>query len=246
MINKFSLKFGDFLFNNAFPIYNILYPIFKSRSDRSEIDLIKRIVKSGNVVLDIGGNIGFYTKILSGLVGPKGIVYTFEPDDINFKRLKLNTSTLKNVRLIHKAVSCDNAGVTLYKSNTLNVDHRTYAHDDTDFHEDIESTSIDALFQNQQVDFIKMDIQGYEMQALRGMVNTLRKNMPIIIMEYWPHGLKSAGESPIELITFLKNIGYEIKEIIHGIPNEISFDIESSLEWHSDKFTNIFASKKGD
>ncbi len=246
MINKFSIKFGDFLFKHAFPIYNTLYTIFKSRSDRSEIDLIKRTVKPGNVVLDIGGNIGFYTKILSNLVGPNGLVYTFEPDAINFQRLKQNTITLKNVQLINKAVSYHNAGVILYKSNTLNVDHRTYAHDDTDFHEDIESISIDELFKNQSIDFIKMDIQGYEMQALRGMINTLRKNMPVFIMEYWPHGLKSAGESPIEMVAFLESLGYEIKEIIGGIPTEISFNIESSIGWGSDKFTNIFASKKRD
>ena len=85
---KSSLAIGHFLYKNVFPVYNILYPIFKKWQDAYEIELLKRFIKKGDTVLDIGANIGFYAEILSDLVGPAGKIYSFEPDPQNLKHLK--------------------------------------------------------------------------------------------------------------------------------------------------------------
>ena len=53
MVNKFSLSLGNFLFKNAYPIYNIVYPIFKRKQDKLEIDFLTKTIKPGMVVLDI-------------------------------------------------------------------------------------------------------------------------------------------------------------------------------------------------
>ena len=105
MSQSFSIQVGKFLYKNAFPLYNLIYPVFKRKQDAREITLITSIVKPGFNILDIGANIGFYTQIFSNLVGPNGTVHAFEPEATNFNYLQQNLRTNKNVKLINKAVS---------------------------------------------------------------------------------------------------------------------------------------------
>ena len=97
MPSALSIKIGDFLYKNAFPIYNVIYPFFKRKQDKHEIALLKQYVKKGDIVLDIGANIGFYTKILAELVGENGKVYAFEPDKTNFSYLMKNSESLNRL-----------------------------------------------------------------------------------------------------------------------------------------------------
>lgn len=71
-----------------------------------ETELAKKEVKKGNVVLDIGANIGYYTLIFAKLVGEDGKVFAFEPDPTNFALLKKNVEMngYKNVMFVQKAV----------------------------------------------------------------------------------------------------------------------------------------------
>ena len=73
---------------------------------------MKKYIRKGAIVLDIGANIGFYTKILSELVGDNGKVYAFEPDKTNFGYLMKNAGHLKNVVFINKAVSDKTGKIT--------------------------------------------------------------------------------------------------------------------------------------
>src|SRR5690606_12592032 len=124
--NYTKIKLGNWLFKNCFPIYNYTYSRFKRKSDVSEINVLKNLVKEGHHVLDIGGNIGFYARLLSNLVGHNGKVYSFEPEKTNFKYLQKNTAELKNVKLFNSAVSDKKGILKVYTSKLLNVDHRTY------------------------------------------------------------------------------------------------------------------------
>ena len=130
MVNKFSLSLGNFLFKNAYPIYNIVYPIFKRKQDKLEIDFLTKTIKPGMVVLDIGANIGFYTEIVSKLVGSTGKIHAFEPDSLNFQRLQKKLLGCSNVNLVQKAVSINSENLKIYTSKVLNVDHRTYEVED--------------------------------------------------------------------------------------------------------------------
>ncbi len=206
MPSSFSIKLGDFLYKNAFPIYNIIYPIFKKRQDKHEIALLKKYIRNGDVVLDIGANIGFYTKILSDLVGESGKVYAFEPDKKNFSYLKQNTGDLKNVEFINKAVSDKSGEITLYQSDLLNVDHKTYATENYTSTAVIECIKADDAVAGQKINFIKIDIQGYEYFAFKGMQEILKYNDLKIITEFYPYGIKESGVSITEFFnTFKEN-----------------------------------------
>jgi FkbM family methyltransferase len=189
-----------------------LYFIFKHIKDRKEIALLNRIVKPDNVVLDIGSNIGFYTTLLSKAVGPQGQVFSFEPDSKNYNHLYQSTKGLLNVQIHQKAVASKTQKIVLYTSKELNVDHRTYKPEQFDQEIEIDAVCIDDFLKDQQkVDVIKIDIQGFEMEALIGMTHIITNNHNIkILSEFWPYGLKMAGYSAVEYYENLIDLGFRI------------------------------------
>lgn len=224
--NYTKIRIGNFLYKYCFPLYNITYTRFKLRNDKTEIDLLKKIVQPGLHVLDIGANIGFYARVISGLVGPKGMVYCFEPDQLNYMHLLKNTGNLVNVKPFNLAVSDRKDTLKVYKSKLLNVDHRTYPVNNYDSVEEISAVSIDELVSEgviKQVDVIKIDIQGYELTAFKGMSKLLGSGSNIrIIAEYWPHGFKRAGTSAIAFYNFFNELGFKFYLIDNGSLEEVS------------------------
>ncbi len=224
-----------------------MYPIFKRRQDTVELQLIDSIVRPGFMVLDIGANIGFYTKIFSSLVGLKGQVHAFEPEATNFNYLEQNLRTDTNVTLIKKAVSDKTGPLKIYLSNLLNVDHRTYPVDDYSHVLEINATTIDDyLTQNNihKIDFIKMDIQGFEMAALKGMEKTLSNNPEIkMITELWPCGLKKAGNSAVEVYDYLTNLDFNLFLITEKELQRLTTETLGELKDHEQKYYNVLVCK---
>ncbi len=228
MPSSLSIKLGDFLYKNAFPVYNIIYPIFKNNQDKHEIALLKRHIKKGGVVLDIGANIGFYTKILSELVGETGKVYAFEPDKKNFSYLQKNAAHLKNVELINKAVSDKTGTITLYQSDLLNVDHKTYATENYTSKTEIECVAMDDIIPNHKVDFIKIDIQGFEYFAFQGMLKIFKENNNLkIITEFYPLGLYNAKIDALNFFELLWKNNFIVSKTENDMMSEfLKSDIE--------------------
>ncbi|MEI6137670.1 MAG: FkbM family methyltransferase [Mariniphaga sp.] len=210
MANKIVILIGNWLYNNMYILYKPLYFLFKYYTDRNEIALLKSVVKPGITILDIGANIGFYTTIFSKAVGPKGQVSSFEPDITNYHHLRENTKGLSNVQIHHKAVASETQNILLYTSKEINVDHRTYKHEKFDQKIEITAISLDEFVKNNEgIDVIKIDIQGFEMQAMKGMTHILKNNHNIrIFSEFWPYGLKMAGSSVLEYYEHLTNLGF--------------------------------------
>lgn len=245
MAKPISITIGHILYSRFFPIYNLLYPIFKNRQDAEEIKFLKKLVKPGDTVLDIGANIGFYTKILAKCTGKYGKVHSFEPDAMNFKHLKRNAGTAVNIVLNNKAVSDADGSLKIYKSKDLNVDHRTYAVSEYESVETIDCVSIDSyIHESFQVNLVKMDIQGYEVAALRGMKNTIKTNPDIkLLLEFWPYGLHASGSSVKELCEVLEGLCLRIKFLENGKLSEFPTDkIPEFEKWPQSKYKNIVVS----
>ncbi len=217
--NYTKIKIGNWLYKNCFPLYNFTYTRFKNKNDLHEIELLKQLIQPGDHVLDIGANIGFYAKIISNLVGEKGKVYCFEPDKTNYNYLVKNTRGIPNITRFNLAVSDKEELIKVYKSKLLNVDHRTYPVNNYDSVEEINAKSIDGMLGKdiEKIDLIKIDIQGFELTAFKGMQNLLSKQNNIkILAEYWPHGFKRAGTSAIEFYDFFDKLNYQFKLIDEG------------------------------
>ena len=246
MASGFSIKAGNFLYKYCFPLYKIVYPRFKRKQDKYEIELLKKHIKPGDTVLDIGANIGFYATILSDIVGSKGRVHCFEPDKTNFKHLEKACKKHFNIISNNLAVGPKTEIIKIYTSKDLNVDHRTYKPEEYDKEIDVRAISIDDyLPKDMKVDFIKMDIQGFEMQALKGMINTLQINKNIkMVSEFWPYGLQKAGSSLSEYFIFLKDLGFDVKLLLADKLVTINLERIKQLEpLGKEHYFNIFVSR---
>ncbi|HWY11083.1 MAG TPA: FkbM family methyltransferase, partial [Bacteroidia bacterium] len=141
-------------------------------------------------------------------------VYCFEPDSTNFGYLKKATANKSNITIFNMAVSDSDSVLKVYKSKLLNVDHRTYPVNNYDSIEEVKATSIDKLISDKTIlapNIIKIDIQGYELVAFKGMQNLLKQSSDLkIVAEFWPHGFMRAGSSAIELFDFFDGLGYSI------------------------------------
>jgi FkbM family methyltransferase len=229
-------RLGNELYKFAFPIYRPLYGIFKSYADRTERELLRKYVSAGSVVVDAGANIGIYSQFLAKCVGPSGVVHSFEPEPNNFARLRTALSNFPNVRLNQLAVSDKTGESTLYVSHHLNVDHRVYPTDDQLRRRvAIQSTTLDDYFPpGERVDLIKMDIQGFELHTLRGAARVLDENPNIkLLLEFWPFGLREAGEDWRELISMLEERGMTIQRVLQrGLAPWNATIVSENPEWY--------------
>jgi len=235
---------GNRVYEHAFPFYRLCYRTFKAYADRAERQLLKRILSAGDVVVDAGANIGIYSQFLARCVGATGVVHSFEPSLENFKRLQSATRKLANVRLSQAAVGECSGRSTLYLSDQLNVDHRTYTtQGDSRRAVPIDVIALDDYFKpGGRVDLIKIDIQGYELHALLGANRVLADNPAAkLLLEFWPYGLKQAGATWIELIHTLKSKDMAVHQVTtRGLVPFCSESVRETPEW----YTNLFASRK--
>jgi len=235
---------GNKIYEHAFPIYRLCYLAFKAYTDRPERRLLKAILSAGDVVVDAGANIGVYSQFLSRCVGATGVVHSFEPSPENFKRLESATRKLGNVRLRQAAVGESSGTSKLYLSDKLNVDHRAYASEgDSRRAVPIDIIALDDYFNpGQRIDLIKMDIQGYELHALRGANRVLADNPAAkLVLEFWPYGLEQAGANWLELIDTLQAKNMSVSQITnYGLVPFRSDSVRVSPQW----YVNLFASSK--
>ena len=208
-MSRLAFALANIIYKISYPVYKILYYSFKKKQDAFEIALLKRFIKQGDIVLDIGANVGFYSEIISELTGPQGEVHSFEPDPVNFGHLADSCKKRPNVFPNNMAVSNEPGELKLFTSKFLNVDHRTYPVENYGESFTVKAETIDHYLNGKKVDFIKMDIQGAELFALRGMKNTLMANKDIkLICEFWPFGLRSAGFTVGEFQQFILENGF--------------------------------------
>lgn len=179
-----------------------------------ETEFVKKEIKKGNVVLDLGAHIGYYTLIFAKLVGENGKVIAFEPDPDNFALLEKNVKVndYQNVTLVQKVISNKTGKAKLYLSE-VTPGHRIY--NSVDSHQSIETETIrlDDYFKNYdgKIDFIKMDIEGAEGEAIQGMTSLLERNENVKIMtEFWPSGLEKSGIGPEECLRLPARQGFRL------------------------------------
>ncbi|MBP2486001.1 FkbM family methyltransferase [Rhizobium leguminosarum] len=238
------LRLADWLYRYCYPIYYPLYSLWKAVSERRERTLMRDMISPGMIIADIGANIGIYTRMFSALTGTTGHVHAFEPAPANFEKLEATVHGLKNVSLRHAAVGEDTGTIKLYVSNELNVDHRTFDSGDRRASIDVPLVKLDDYFlPGQQVDFIKIDVQGYELSVLKGAERVLRENRDIrIFMEFWPYGLSKAVVNPSELTQFLEMLNFEFHNIAD--PPGTALDCGSLDPSNAGQYCNLIVARR--
>jgi FkbM family methyltransferase len=213
--------------------------------EKFETDLVKQEIKKGDVVIDIGANIGYYTLIFAKLVGDTGKVFAFEPDPTNFELLRKNIEVngYKNVTLKQKALS-DKEGkvvLTLIKQNTAS--HHISSEQQAPKNSiQVDTITADDYFKNfeHKIDFIKMDVEGAESKVLSGMTNLLKNNVDLKMMvEYNPDAIRNMGLEPASYLELLVTNGFRIMDIDRKNMKIENISVQSLLKKYDDEYTNL-------
>ena len=196
------------------------YPIF-----------LNKIVKQGDVCIDIGANLGYLTVVLSKLAGVKGKVYAVEPVKPVLSALKKNTKHLKNVEVLPFALGDDNKLIQLGNNSIKNSgylgsgSHFVLEKDaDAEIVFEAEMRKGSELFGHlNKIDFVKCDIEGYEMVVIPEMEQIINKFKPILLIE-------SLKEKRKQMLAFFKERNYNgyilnNKEILYPAKEDEHWDM---------------------
>ncbi len=182
-------------------------------------------VRSGMTVLDVGGDIGYFTLLFSLGVGPTGRVLVFEPMPQVREYLEQNIAlnNLQNTQVCRFALA-DRAGTVILESpfqlSAINLHKTVLAAEDVE----VEMKVYDRWAVETgvgHVDLVKIDIEGAELTALQGMADMIRSYRPAVLVEIHPERLAQFGQRPEQLVDFFVEKGYR------GIPvdkSELVFD----------------------
>jgi len=198
--------------------------VLTNRYERGTTRVFERTLRPGAVVVDVGAHVGYYTLLAARLTGPEGKVYAFEPDPANFALLleNLELNQAANAVAIPKAVAGERSNARLFQ-DPLNSDRHTLcplaAGEDSPHSISVATTSLDDFCESlgwPQIDLIKMDIEGAEPMALRGMQRTLRRcAVRRLVVEFNPLGIEAAGMAPENFLMEVARAGYALSEILN-------------------------------
>jgi len=204
-------------------------------------EVFKRILRPGDVVVDIGANIGYFTLLASGLVGELGRVYAFEPAPDNFALLNKNltANASKNVYAIQKALSSHKGSGKLLLEAKNWGSHRIVETVADGQSVEVEMISMDEFFTNgnQRVDAIKMDAEGSEIRILHGASGLLRNNPDLALFsELHPKVLRAAGHCPNQYLRMLVDQGFVMyaideidRQVEHLVPDQLEALVQDLL-----------------
>lgn len=201
--------------------------------EKEVVDLASIFIKPNTCVLDIGANFGQMSILFSNLVGDNGKVLSFEADDWIFeifqKNIEANYKQGKIVPHFGAIHNVDNEIMIFPNQDFKEFD--AYGSYGIDYNSNINSTgrkvmslTIDSLNIMEPISFMKIDIQGGDLQAMQGAIKTIEKNKMPILFEYEYHFEDRFNLSFQEYVDFVASIDYKFKKVINGhnfliIPN---------------------------
>lgn len=198
--------------------YFVGFSILRGGYEPDEIAFVRKIVRSGQTALDLGANIGLFTIVMAGLVGPSGYVHAFEPLDRPAALLErsIAENNFGDRVSLDRAILSDRAGtgqITI-ADRALNMGGGYLLADQSPAPEGhvvarAPQIRLDDYALRRPVHFIKMDIEGAEPLALRGARELLRADRPVILSELHPQQLERvAGYTPDDFIALMGELNY--------------------------------------
>lgn len=187
--------------------------------DQSALSRIIPFIPPGGVVVDAGAFIGDHTVAYAKRVGIEGEVHALEPNEEAYACLRFNTRDYRWVRTYCSGLS-DGFGIaSIARDQNAGASHLVEkAHDELPPPTDqkvIHLTSLDA-WGLEQLNFLKLDIEGFEAKALMGAQETLYSCQPVMVIEVNDGALRRQGSSAEKLLALIDRLEYNYRNIYEG------------------------------
>ena len=175
------------------------------------------LLKPGSTVVDAGANFGHYALTAANWVGSAGTVIAFEPHPATFDLLKSNTALLliDNLRPVQAGLGDSSSEFTLFSDAGNPGGHSFFEWNIRENDGDSLTVPVYSLdefltqeYPDKKLDVLKMDVQGFEMQLLKGATETIARDRPAVLCEVTPEALSRAGSSHDELLSFFQDLNY--------------------------------------
>ncbi len=226
--------------------------IFEHEYDKTTTRLIKETVSNNMRVIDIGANIGYYTMLLASLVGNNGHVCAIEPEQNNYDRLSynININSYDNIVPLALAAGHENKIVKLYASHVSSGRNNLIEHRDNGHTVEVPMMTLDSIVKEcTQIDFVKCDAEGYDLNVMIGAKRVIQESPNIKwLMEIWLHGLGKLGQSLHDIIDLVKEHKFQTALMVNNITNSIDivdidqpYNLIKYLERHN--HANVLFSK---
>ncbi|MCS7055511.1 MAG: FkbM family methyltransferase [Thermoflexales bacterium] len=195
-----------------------------------EVLFFRQVIGTSKVFVDVGANIGLYTTLAVHAMPTDAMIIALEPHHRSFELLQSNVNRNRVLRgsdaprvvLIPKAATARAGNYELRLNPDNSGDNRLYR---GTFQgrlenwptEHVSGVTLDEVCEElsiEQVDFVKLDVQGYEHHVIQGAKMTLSRSQQVVLMtEFWPKGLVEAGSHPHEYLKLLRTLGFVIYEM---------------------------------
>lgn len=159
--------------------------------------------KDGDIIIDAGAHVGYFTRMYSRMVGNLGLIIAIEPDYRALGLLTLNTEDCSNIKILPYALWDEDTIIEFHTfQHSLGVSSCVVGYKDGDTYP-VRAKRLDTIindFSLSKIDFIKMDIEASELHALKGMSETLKSTNALAIAAY--HRVDAFDTSPNAEKTF--------------------------------------------
>jgi FkbM family methyltransferase len=181
--------------------------------EREVFDELFDVLRPGSVFIDVSAHIGRYSFPIAKLVGENGLVIAVEPDPLAFKALLMGVklNNFRNVLALNIALS-NGEGRAILCQKLVTATSSTVEFDKCRRFVEVPLKRLDSVVEGLRlkcVDAIKIDVEGAEIQVLKGAVNTIARFKPFIVIEV-------RNSNTDEFMRIMKSLGYSCKELIEG------------------------------
>jgi FkbM family methyltransferase len=186
------------------------------------IDVASKYIRNDSIVLDIGANFGQMSLIFSQFVGEDGQVFSFEADDYIFYILQQNilANNCHNIRAFLRGVYDQTGDIMFYPVQDFKrfSAYGSYGiQPKATFGRKIETIAIDDLNFGKEISFMKVDVQGSDLFAMRGAIETIKGHKMPIIFEFEQQFQNEFNTSFQDYLDFIISISYKVEKVINGI-----------------------------
>lgn len=180
--------------------------------------LLSNVLRPGMTAIDIGANIGLLTRYFRRQVGREGRVIAFEPDPSIFEFARFNNRRFANVEVVQGAVSDNEQPVVLHLNYESSASNSLFGRTESGESVTVSCTTLDAFLKKRsdpKVDLVKIDVEGAELNVLRGMRQTMSRLPDLkIITEYFPAIQRNAGMLPKAILDELRSHKFHLYMIL--------------------------------